>query len=88
MARRAGILAFTLAMVVAVCGAFQTSSNGSPAVEITSIELDGPLTIEWTITCRASSADSLFLPLSISECDALDDSRGVSLGTARLTVKA
>jgi hypothetical protein len=52
------------------------------------IEVDGPLTVVWTITCRASGADSLFLPLSISECDALDGARGVSLGTARLTVKA
>ncbi len=38
---RAGLLAFALAMVVAACGASETSSDGSPTVEITSIELDG-----------------------------------------------
>ncbi len=34
-------MAFALAMVVAACGASETSSDGSPTVEITSIELDG-----------------------------------------------
>jgi hypothetical protein len=198
---RAGLLAFALAMVVAACGTSETSSDGSPTVEITSIELDGPtasigfdvaaegelptvqvnwgdhtlspeirgvgsldethtcgddvavslvhesdgadgnsagvdmslkgriaggevgsgastpysigaddrlvlqsaserlgfgssftvaddLEIVWTINCRAHGADSFFLPFSVSTCDALDGSNGVSLTSARITIKA
>jgi hypothetical protein len=38
----AGLLASTLAMVVVACGSSETTSDGSPTIEITSIELDGP----------------------------------------------
>ena len=53
-----------------------------------SLVVDGDLTIVWTVTCRAHGADSFFLPFSISTCDALDDSHGVSLASARITVRA
>ncbi|MGI9645883.1 MAG: hypothetical protein ACR2O6_11305 [Ilumatobacteraceae bacterium] len=52
----------------------------------TSFDPASDLTITLIVSCSASGADSALLPLSISTCDALDGSRGITIPTGRLTV--